>query len=471
MADYYSLLARAVGNLPQSTSETRRAIYERARAALLGQLRGLAPPPPDADIARESAALDGAVARLEDEIAAKANAPAVAANRAAQGSPPANAASAAAKTVPAPGPLDLPPHSEKPDRAAPVSPNIPRAADEPAPSDGLEAEVGNAAGAAPTAAARRLAGPPRVAQRAKTGAATATWRLWSLASIVALAVAVVGTAAYVLPNPPFSRAGPKAAAPAAATVPDARPGKIGGRIEGGPVAGDRPAPVPDARAAPDTPAPQNAGTQVPASPQPAASAQAPAIGASSPAPDSNPPLPVAPRAALLVQTGEDTQNVKAFVGNVVWRIDTASGATGQVLQNSIRAEVDIPEARFKAVLVIQNNTDATLPASHTISIRFQPASDGLVGNVKAIDVPELREEGAQSGVRLIGTSLPITENNFLAALVRSDQALPRNLELLRTRAWIDVPMKMANNKLAKLTIEKGAAGDRVIAEALAGWEK
>ena len=469
MADYYSLLARAVGNLPQSTPETRRAIYERARAALLGQLRGLVPPPPDADIARESAALDGAVARLEDEIAAKAKGPAVAANPAAPGFAPANAASVVPKAVRAPGSLDLARPGDKPDRPGPVSPSFPQAADGPQQSGGLEAEVGDASTATHTANARRLAGPPRVAPRARAGAAAGTWRLWSLAAVVAMVVAAVGTAAYILPNPPFSGAGPKAAVPAVAPVPDAKPGKIGGRIEGGPVGGDRP--VPDAHAAASPLGPPNASAQLPPSPQPAPGPQAPASVASPPASDGNPALPVAPRAALLVQTGEDTQSVKAFVGNVVWRIDNASGTTGQTLQNSIRAEVDIPEARFKAVLVIQNNTDATLPASHTISIRFQPASDGLVGNVKAIDVPELREEGAQSGVRLIGTSLPITENNFLAALVRSDQALPRNLELLRTRAWIDIPMKMANNKLAKLTIEKGAAGDRVIAEALAGWEK
>lgn len=456
MADYYSLLARAVGNLPQSTPDTRRAIYERARAALLGQLRGLVPPPPDADIARESIALDAAVARLEAEIAAKANLPSAVADA----GPAISAASAApmsadvAAAAGQPGPIAL---------ASPALPGFPKpaeafkAAGEPAQEP---VHPASQQAASQLAAAKRLAGPPRIATRAKAGPAAGTWRLWGLAALAAIVVAGVGTAAYILPNPPFNAAGPKAAAPAPVPVPDARPGKIGGRIDGAPAPGDKPAPAADMAAPPTAP------NSPPASPQPAAGATPPTAPA-----DSNPALPVAPRAALLVQTGEDAQNVKAFVGTVVWRIDTASGGAGQALQNSIRAEVDIPEARFKAVLVIQNNTDATLPASHTISIRFQPASDGAVGNVKAIDVPELREDGAQSGVRLIGTSLPITENNFLAALVRGDQALPRNLDLLRTRPWLDIPMKLANNKLAKLTMEKGLSGDRVIAEALAAWEK
>jgi len=65
MAEYYPLLAKAVAGLPNSTPETRRAVYERARKALLGQLQNLQPPLPEADIARETRALDMAMARLE----------------------------------------------------------------------------------------------------------------------------------------------------------------------------------------------------------------------------------------------------------------------------------------------------------------------------------------------------------------------------------------------------------------------
>ncbi len=69
MADYYPLLAKAVAGLPNSTPDTRRAIYDRARNALLGQLRRLEPPVPEADVERESGALEVAVARLEAELA------------------------------------------------------------------------------------------------------------------------------------------------------------------------------------------------------------------------------------------------------------------------------------------------------------------------------------------------------------------------------------------------------------------
>ena len=44
MADYYPLISRAVAGLEKNNGENRRALYERARAALLAQLRGVTPP-------------------------------------------------------------------------------------------------------------------------------------------------------------------------------------------------------------------------------------------------------------------------------------------------------------------------------------------------------------------------------------------------------------------------------------------
>ena len=67
MADYHSLLMRAVANLPNAgTPETRAAIYGRARKALLEQLRSLRPPLPKSDITREERALDAAIAEIEE---------------------------------------------------------------------------------------------------------------------------------------------------------------------------------------------------------------------------------------------------------------------------------------------------------------------------------------------------------------------------------------------------------------------
>ena len=76
MADYHSLLMRAVANLPNAgTPATRGAIYERARKALLDQLRSLRPPLPESDISREENALDAAIAEIEERYGSQEPAP------------------------------------------------------------------------------------------------------------------------------------------------------------------------------------------------------------------------------------------------------------------------------------------------------------------------------------------------------------------------------------------------------------
>jgi hypothetical protein len=69
MADYYPLISRAVAGLEKNTGENRRALYERARAALLAQLRGVTPALNESDITRERLALEESVRKVEAEAA------------------------------------------------------------------------------------------------------------------------------------------------------------------------------------------------------------------------------------------------------------------------------------------------------------------------------------------------------------------------------------------------------------------
>jgi hypothetical protein len=69
MADYYSLIARAVSHLPSKTDEARHAIYERARTALQESLRTLDPPISEVELANAQAALDTAIRRVEQDVA------------------------------------------------------------------------------------------------------------------------------------------------------------------------------------------------------------------------------------------------------------------------------------------------------------------------------------------------------------------------------------------------------------------
>src|SRR6267142_974746 len=73
MADYYPLIARAIAGLdPNAPGESRRALYERARAALIAQLRGVQPPLSESEITRERLSLEEAVRKVESEAAQRA---------------------------------------------------------------------------------------------------------------------------------------------------------------------------------------------------------------------------------------------------------------------------------------------------------------------------------------------------------------------------------------------------------------
>ena len=88
MADYFPLIARAVGGLDKNTGENRRALYERARTALVAQLRSVEPPLEEADITRERLALEEAIRKVEADAVKRARAEEEAAHAPPQEEPP-----------------------------------------------------------------------------------------------------------------------------------------------------------------------------------------------------------------------------------------------------------------------------------------------------------------------------------------------------------------------------------------------
>jgi hypothetical protein len=139
MADYHPLIARAVDGLGTSSGEARRALYERARAALVSQLRSIDPPLSEADITRERLALEDAIRKVEAETVRRARAEPRPAAPPLRPNPPSARVQTASPFPPA-GPQPAPrrertaPHlSEAP--AAPRSERLRRDASAPLPNE------------------------------------------------------------------------------------------------------------------------------------------------------------------------------------------------------------------------------------------------------------------------------------------------------------------------------------------------
>src|SRR5690606_25421726 len=64
---YKELLRRAVEALPENNGAARRAVYEKARAALVGQLRAIQPPLPARDITTHRLQLEDCIRQVEQE--------------------------------------------------------------------------------------------------------------------------------------------------------------------------------------------------------------------------------------------------------------------------------------------------------------------------------------------------------------------------------------------------------------------
>jgi pyruvate/2-oxoglutarate dehydrogenase complex dihydrolipoamide acyltransferase (E2) component len=126
MADYYPLVAKAVAGLEKNTGEGRRLLYERARSALVAQLRGMNDPPlTEAEITRERLALEEAIRKVEAEAARRGR-------DAPRPEPPAPKPEAEATPPPPAKPASAP----APDRAA--APLRPRSASRSVTEEGMK---------------------------------------------------------------------------------------------------------------------------------------------------------------------------------------------------------------------------------------------------------------------------------------------------------------------------------------------
>ena len=65
MADYYSIIAKAVDALDGNTKDARRGLYERARAALIAEIRRADPALNQSDILIARMSLEEAIGKVE----------------------------------------------------------------------------------------------------------------------------------------------------------------------------------------------------------------------------------------------------------------------------------------------------------------------------------------------------------------------------------------------------------------------
>ena len=537
MADYYPLIARAIAGLdPSAPGESRRALYERARAALIAQLRGVDPPLSESEITRERLSLEEAVRKVESEAAQRARdatrsgaggngdraragdafrattrpsarpaEPAPTPTDAAQSpappsrprppspppsrnerpplgqedrqprslrpEPPSQRPQPPQPQVPMPEPA-LPPTRERtgaprrgPDNTPPQAPgmrgfrdiaadadDLGRAAAQasraarktyanvPSPSpefDRLEPSMENRGAnadapysydesveeaeryaAAPPAPRPRVAAEREPKKRARSGA------VFPFKSAIAVGVVLILVGAAILWGKSLVTS-------------------VGGLFKPSPTVVEAPK---DASPLAKPKIPDRVG-------QPSSTDQ------------------VAPVAQKVVLYDEDPADPKGkqYVGSVIWRTEPVKAAAGQPADIAVRADIDIPDRKFKMTMSFRRNTDTSLPASHTAELTFILPPDFAGGGVSNVPGILMKSNEQARGTPLAGLAVKVTDGFFLVGLSNVDADRQRNIQLLKERSWFDVPLVYVNQRRAIIAIEKGAPGERAFNDAFAAW--
>jgi hypothetical protein len=178
---------------------------------------------------------------------------------------------------------------------------------------------------------------------------------------------------------------------------------------------------------------------------------------------------VAPK-AVLYEEDPDDPNGKRFVGLARWRTQTVMLEPGQPLDLAIRAVVEVPERKLTMSWLLRRNTDKRKPTSHIVEITFLLPADFPSGGITNVPGILMKQAEQTRGVPLAGSAVKVTNGFYLIGLSNLDNDKERNVQMLKERAWFDIPVVYSNNRRAILAIEKGSPGERVFADTFKAWE-
>jgi len=496
MTDYLPLISRAVEGLDRGTGEARRALYERARSALVLQLRAVEPALSESEITRERLALEDAIRKVEAEAARK---------------------SRAEPRVPRPA---VPPLRERPTPAADSGRAGTRSPEPPAPSSARERLL-NARAPSPSPAGQRGKGFRNVLNEVHDlGAATAR---------AARSARDTRESYGPASSQPYTAAEEDKESSLHKFEPQLSAEELDAEADEATRLGDREFDETEADVLPHSvrrpPQPEeeqqlprsyrgliriavaliilvglsvtiswqwpnisgmyryvaqigskqrgpgsHETTAQPKFPGRVPQEQSAGQAAGTAAPGSQAAPAVAQRVVLYEEDSNDPQG-KRYVGSVIWRTETVSPGAGLAPELAVRADVEIPERHITMTWSLRRNTDKALPASHTIEIQFTLPADFPGGGIANVPGLLMKQSEQARGTPLAGLAVKVTNGFFLIGLSATDTDIQRNIDLLKDRPWFDIPIVYTNGGRAILAMEKGPPGERAFAEAFAAWEK
>jgi len=486
MADYYPLIARAVEALDKNSGEHRRALYERARTALVAQLRGVVPALEESEITRERLALEEAIRKIEAESARRAR-------EEVRAPLPRRSEPAPRREEPHPAPREPAP----PQRAA-----VPEPSHEPAPEVPVERPAGERRSLSeealrgfretvadpdrPAPATPRRPTRPVVSERPAAAPShpleeygqlepqLEPENLWSTPLEPTQVSQPQGRQrSSARPRPPSSPAFDDADVPRGRAARGVSKRMLLLVLALAVIGGLAAVAWWQRDVVGDTAGRLIAWVRSPSQPTPPSETVTPTqpkipdrIGQPGPQPGA----PVAQRVVLYEEDPDDPQG-KRLTGTVVWGSEMIPPTPGRPPEIGVRAKIEVPERKLTVTWSLRRNTDQSLPASHTIEIMFNLPPDAPTGGVQNVPGVLMKQSEQTRGVPLAGLAVKVTPGYFLIGLSSLESDMQRNLQLLKERSWFDIPIVYNNNRRAILAMEKGIPGEKAFNDAFAAWKQ
>lgn len=158
----------------------------------------------------------------------------------------------------------------------------------------------------------------------------------------------------------------------------------------------------------------------------------------------------------------------AVPGGITWTAVRENGPDGKP-DPQIQGRINVPERGISALLTIKRNTDSSLPASHIIEVVFSVPADFEGGAIENLQRIAMKRTEQDRGDPLVAVTAKVTDDTYLVALNDFEDVVKRNMELLSTRGWIDIPITYRNGRRALITLDKGTTGGNVFQQVMREW--
>ncbi|WP_332305349.1 hypothetical protein [Rhizobium sp. GR12] len=158
----------------------------------------------------------------------------------------------------------------------------------------------------------------------------------------------------------------------------------------------------------------------------------------------------------------------AIQGSVSWSLQQENDNEGRP-SPTVQGQITVPGRGLSALITFKRNTDPSLPASHLIEIVFSVSPGFEGGAIDSVQRIAMKSTEQDRGNALIAVPAKITDDFHMIALNDFPDAMKTNLELLKSRNWIDIPVSYRNGRRALLTLQKGTDGIAAFDTALREW--